>query len=165
MRGLAARVVAECDEELRQILRHFASADSLELDIVESLIERLESSKERQLRKVNPIRSLNELLDQPSISSGILFQEVNRRVRDSNPSDEVRLLRSDLGDYPNKVLERRNILSHVLEERAANGWKIVGSERYPDITVDNFPTIRSDFLARLNGIQELRKLLIDEEPG
>ena len=41
MRGLAARVVAECDQEFRSVLRHWGSEPDCEAEIVESIRGRI----------------------------------------------------------------------------------------------------------------------------
>lgn len=163
MRGLAAQVVAECDEEFRRILLHIKDLQGNESAIVQSLKRALASSHGRQAAEASPIGGLSELLSHPAISSGLLFDEVSKRLRPLTPaSDELREARLAITDYGSRVLKRRNILSHALEERTAEGWRIDGGIGKPDLTVADFPDFRSDFLSFHGNIRQLRELLISQ---
>ena len=163
MRGIAARVVAECDEDFREILLHVGSRHDLEDEIVDSLKQALAGSQRKQLERVQATASLTELLAQPPISSGLLFDETNKRTRRlSRDSEELREARVAINEYATLVLRRRNILSHALEERTDSGWVIRGGALKPDLTVEDFPSYRADFLAHRRDIARLRSLLIDQ---
>ena len=163
MRGLAARVVAECDQAFRQILLHLSDLHGTETEIVQSLKRALTDLQQHHLDQVEPIDTLQALLDQPGISSGLLFKQVMRLTREPRrDSEEIRDARFSITDYGRKVLKRRNILSHALEERTDDGWIIRGGASKPDLTVADFPTYRSDFLAHRRDIARLRDILINE---
>ena len=163
MRGLAAQVVAECDEEFRGILIHLSDLHGNEPEVVQSLRDALASSHRRQAQGAQPIDSLRELLATPTISSGLLFDEVCKRVRTHTPvSEDVREARIAIRDYTSLVLSRRNILSHALEERTEAGWVIDGGPSKPDLTAEDFPNFRSDFLSLRGKIRRLRQLLISQ---
>ena len=163
MRGLAARVVAECDQDFREIILHLSEIHGNQADIVRSLKHRLTRSQGHQSRQVEPLDSLDALLDQPAISSNLLFNEVLSLSRQhGRHSEEIRAARHSITDYATEVLQRRNILSHALEERTDEGWVIRGGALKPDLTVTDFPTYRSDFLSYRRDIRRLRDLLIDQ---
>lgn len=164
MRGLAARVVAECDQELRKILSYMASGKFTEIDIVKSLKQRLCKSKKRQKERLRTINALSELLEDRSMSSGILFEEVYSRINQPGTSDEIRAVRRELRHYARMVLSRRNILAHALEERTDEGWRIVRGATKPDLTAQDFQNFRSEFLSHLQQVRELRELVVSHEP-
>ena len=74
MRGLAAQVVAECDEEFRHILTHLGNLHGNEGEIVQSLKNSLARSQEHQAESIQPINNLRELLATPAISSSLFVQ-------------------------------------------------------------------------------------------
>ena len=80
MRGLAARVVAECDHEFRAVLLHWGTDETVEAEIVESIKEKARAGSQRQLDRAVEITSLGDLLDDPVSSSSVLFGEVYARV-------------------------------------------------------------------------------------
>lgn len=160
MRGLAARVVAECDHELRTILLSWAENTISEDEIVGSLKSRVMKSHCEQKNDMRDISDLENLLDSHIIASGHLFREVYHRLGELADTDDIRAVRRSLRKYPELVLSRRNILAHALEERGQSGWRIQRSGSKPDLTVQDFSEYRSDFLAHLKGIRSLRTLLI-----
>jgi len=162
MRGLAARVVAECDQELRTILLHLSKKDGSDKEIVDSLKQRLVEAGERQKSDVQALSSLPEMLGGPSVPSGVLFTEARERARAENGTDDVRDLLRSLRDYKQQVLWRRNALAHALEERTDNGWVIHRVNAKP-LTVSDFERYRRDFLSNLRDLRQLRALLIPEK--
>ena len=163
MRGLAARVVAECDYELRTILLCLAGNVIDEGELVASLKKRVEVSRKELTNSILRIDSLKELLDHHAVSSGSLFREVYSRVGDLDISDDVRTTRRAIRKYPECVLARRNILAHALEERTEDGWRIVRPEPHNDLTVQEFVEYRAGFLAYLRDIRQLRGLLVGQD--
>jgi len=162
MRGLAARVVAECDQELRAILMHLAGKSGDDTEIVGSLQKRLEDGAGKQKEALETLTNLPDLLGGPAVPSGILFSEARERVRTENGTDEIRDLLRSLRDYKRQVLWRRNTLAHALEERTANGWVIHRGNAEP-LTVADFQRYRRDFLSNLSDLRQLRALLIPEK--
>ena len=163
MRGLAAQVVAECDEEFRRILIHLAELRHNETVVVESLQHALTSSHRRQAEHIAKVASLQELLASPAVSSGLLFDEVSKRVRQHpDLSDEAREARLAIANYGSIVLKRRNVLSHALEERTESGWVINPGLSKSGLTADDFATFRSDFLSTRGNIRRLRELLVSQ---
>ena len=164
MRGLAARVVAECDQEFREILRYWGRDPEHEVRIVESIKARARDGNEDQLARTGQMHSLRDILAAPASSSSLLFQEVRARVRNMEVSDEVKTTRRELRQYQEKVLAVRNALAHALEERTDDGWRISRRDPNPDLTVDDFAEYRSDFLTHLRHVRRLRELLVGQEP-
>lgn len=160
MRGLAARVVAECDQDFRAILTHLA-AQGLEAEIVQSLKQKVREGAEKQVADIEPIANLEGLLSSHYIHSGALYLETRERAAAAGGDDAMDLLRSLRRGYQSQVLGRRNTLAHALETRTENGWEItrVGA---PPLTVDKFQAYRRDFLAQLDHVRRLRALLVGE---
>ena len=163
MRGLAAQVVAECDREFCTILRRLAGNRAAEAELVGSLKNRVRLAGEVNLERIDPIASLDDLLADHSISSGVLFEEVRARIDASELDDEVRVIRRALRNYPHQVLNRRNLLAHALEERTADGWRIVRPGTTRNLTVDDFQRYRADFLVHLQSVRGLRDLLVGQQ--
>lgn len=162
MRGLAARVVAECDQEFRAILRHLATTLS-EDALIEGLKSRYEKDSQEWLAEINSTTDLAGLIDHRGISSNLLFRAVYSHLDQLDLSDAIRDKRRSIRKYPELVLSRRNILSHGLEERSPEGWRIVRRGSGGDLTAEDFRTFRTDFLAHLHHLRELRELLIDQK--
>lgn len=164
MRGLSARVVAECDQELRKILLYLKERQGYdENSIVKSLKERVDKINTELTAKILPIKTLDALLDEHAVSSGMLFNTVKDVLRSQSNDDELRVLLRSLRRYQNAVLTRRNILAHALEERDESGWKIIVRGREKPLTVNDFQRYRADFLTHLRGLRKLREFLIDQE--
>lgn len=162
MRGLSARVVAECDHELRTILVRLAGANGTAAEIASSLKSRVRSTAESQQQRIDGIEELAELLDDHAISSGALFMEVRDLIRAGASTDEVRAVLRSIRDFPNDVLKRRNILAHALEDRRENGWTITYDKGRKVLTVADFERYRQGFLSQLSRLRHLRMLLISE---
>ena len=164
MRGLAARVVAECDQELRSVLLDWGREPDLEALLVESIKDRIREASDRQVGETARIEGLGELLEHRASSSSVLFREVYARLGEMRMCDDLRATRRELRQYPERVLAIRNTLAHALEERTDNGWRISRREPNPDLTRGDFEGFRADFLIHLHQVRRLRGLLIGEEP-
>jgi len=161
MRGLAARVVAECDQEFRSILGHLAKPDGKEGEIFESMKNRIFEGAEKIVGDTKEIKGLGDLLG-GTVSSHVLFAESRDRIREANGSDEVRDILRSLRNYPQQVLFRRNALAHALEERTPDGWKIHRRNAKP-LTVADFERYRREFLDILQNLRKLRTHLIPQK--
>lgn len=161
MRGLAARVVAECDQEFRSILAYLAKPEGKDGAIFESMKNRVCDGAEKTITATKEIKSLSDLLD-GTVSSHVLFAESRDRIREADGSDEVRDMLRSLKEYPQRLLYRRNALSHALEERTPEGWKIHRRNMKP-LTVADFERYRRDFLDILQNLRKLRMHLIPEQ--
>lgn len=161
MRGLAARVVAECDNELRTILLHLSKEAAAHDAMVKSLKTRILDGAKERAEKLNGLNDIAILLGSPAIPSGILFSEAKDQARKIDGSDDMRDLLRSLKNYPKDVLFRRNTLAHALEMRTQNGWEINRGNAKP-LTVSDFERYRRDFLSHLQYIRTLRSLLVAE---
>jgi len=159
MRGLAAQVVADCDQQLRQILLHYGRTSEKAAEISESIKTKVIAFSEAQREKLDTFNSLEELIHGLPVSSGILFSEAKERARSENGADEARELLRSLKNYPNKVLFRRNTLAHALEERTDDGW-IIHREGGKPLTREDFERYRAEFLSHHRDVYALRELLV-----
>ena len=157
MRGLAAQVVADCDQQLRQILLHFGQESEKAEGIIASIKTRIARFSEEQLEKLEKFKSLEELIFGLPVPSGVLFSEARDLARSENGSDEVRDVLRGLRDYPKKVLFRRNTLAHALEERTDKGW-VIHRDKGDPLTRADFERYRADFLAQQRDVRQLRTL-------
>lgn len=159
MRGLAAQVVANCDEKLRRALLHIGQHPDKSEEILQSLKTRITSGSKAQVAKLEKYNSLEELIVGLPVSSGVLFHEVRDRARKDHGSDEVRALTRSLKNYPDEVLSRRNVLAHALEERTEEGW-IIQRKNADPLTRNDFEQFRSRFMANLRDVHNLCELLV-----
>lgn len=161
MRGLAAHVVAECDNSFREILIHLEKTIGANVggkaEVTAKLIKNL---KDREL-SVNRIGTFAELIDSVHVASGILFQLVRKWCQYDCQNREVLAAIHELRRYETLVLQRRNVLAHALEIRTDSGWLIRTKSHSSTVTVDNFEEFRADFLDQLVKVRKLRKLLND----
>jgi hypothetical protein len=114
---------------------------------------------EAQIGKLDELTTLDALILELPVPSGILFSEVKERARSDNGSDDVRDLLRSLRDYPPKVLYRRNTLAHALEERTEDGW-VIRRVNGSALTRADFERYRAEFLAQHRDIGLLRDRLI-----
>lgn len=160
MRGLAARVVAECDQDFRAILRYWAALSPQDdAEITASLKERVRLVSEKAIVDLDSYNSVEELFSGHAVHSAALFCEARdgARARGGDPvRDVVRSLRKT---YQSELLARRNTLAHALEERTDDGWRITRPNAAP-LTVNDFERYRRDFLTQLHNVRRLRELLI-----
>ena len=162
MRGLAARVVADCDQELRAILIQLGHEAEKEAAIISYLKDKVRSENAALLEKIDPIDRLSALLDDHSMSSGVLYFAARDKIRAMDPPDDIKALLRAVREYPNDVIARRNTLAHALEERTNAGWRIVRRGTASDLTIEDFQRFRSDFLSNLRNLRRLRELLVSE---
>jgi DNA-binding NarL/FixJ family response regulator len=160
MRGLAARIVAECDADFRAILNHLGQGGEAD-NIAESLRQRVKSSIAAQQVTVDELASLDDLLASHSVHSAALFNEVKDRARLQGGDDLLVIVRKLHKGFLNQVINRRNTLAHALEERTDAGWQIVRSTGDP-VTVADFPRYRAEFQTQLEMVRRLRAILINK---
>jgi CheY-like chemotaxis protein len=159
MRGLAARVVAECDQDFRAILVGLAPDDGAD-EIAESLRQRVRVASEKQVATVEELRTLDDLLGSTAVHSAALFLEVKERAQARGGDELLTILRKLKKGYQSQVLGRRNTLAHALEARTENGWQIVRSAGDP-VTVADFPRYRTEFQTQLGLVRRLREILVE----
>jgi len=160
MRGLAARVVAECDEDFRAILTHLGGGGAGN-EIAESLRNRVRDGAARQIETVDGLATLRDLLASNAVHSGALYNEVKERARAMGGDELLTIVRKLNRGYLSQVIGRRNTLAHALEGRTDNGWQIIRSEGDP-VTVADFPRYRTEFQTQLELVRRLKAILIGE---
>ncbi|MFN3208750.1 MAG: hypothetical protein ACE369_07065 [Roseovarius sp.] len=160
MRGLASRVVAECDAELRLIISGLAEKNGNHDVLLGTIMERIEAASDQQKKRLSGITALPEMLKDHSASSGVLFNVVKEITGGDGIADEIREVRRELKGYPNEILGRRNILAHALEEETDKGWVISRPDGGKQLTVQDFERYRRDFLKNLAALRRLRELML-----
>lgn len=160
MRGLAARVVAECDQDFRAILAHLGSKGAAG-EIAESLRQRVREAAASQADIVEGLTTLEELLESHAVHSGALYLEVKERARTHGGDELLSIVRRLHRGFLSQVIGRRNTLAHALEARTDEGWQIVRSSGDP-VTVADFPRYRTEFQTQLGLVRRLREILVDE---
>lgn len=169
MRGLAMRVVAECDAIMRESVLAISQRDpngpnslnSLDKDVLEhinGMISNYEASRSE---------GLQGRLDTRAVDSAKLFSHFRRltKVVTSNAGifglngdevDRLRELRAHSAQYTKDVLLKRNMLGHVIEVQDESGWVLTGSS---DISVSDFPDIRRSFAAHIDALRGINTIL------
>lgn len=160
MRGLAARVVAECDQDFRAVLAHLGTAGASD-DIIASLRKKVCEANEKQCAELGKLETLDAMLSSHGVHSAALFAEVKERAQAAGGDELLAVVRKLNRNYVGKVIKRRNTLAHALEERTDDGWRIARNEGDP-VTVTDFPQYRQDFGSQLALVRRLRALMLGE---
>ena len=170
MRGLAMRVVAECDALMKGAMLSMCRRDPncsgkiTELD--EDVFEFITSMKEAYEAAISS--DLDGRLATRAIDSAKLFKHFRRltQVAVTDPDtfglnqeqvERLRELRNISAQYIQRVLGKRNILGHVVEVRGERGWILKGSD---EITIEDFPEIRRTFAAHIDALREMSSLVV-----
>lgn len=175
MRGLAMRVVAECDDIMKKAMSSMCRRDRTcvekmpELDA--DVLGFLASMKEKYEAAV--AGDLDARLGTRAVDSAKMFKHFRRltQVVSASPAtfglaeeqvERLRELRKLTAQYDQNVLSRRNILGHVIEVEGEAGWVLQGSD---EISVSDFPEIRRIFAAHIDAFREMSTLvlLLDEK--
>ena len=167
MRGLAARVLAECDDHHRAILAAL-SGQGFEEKVREALVRHVENAATDAHDAFNAAREggVEALLECRAVTSQTLYKSVRSLTKDGEiknrvDSDQLAAARRRTRNFDDQVIRVRNILGHVLEELTADGWIIRGPGA-DGINVERFPALRRDFLENLSATKDLRQLLVPE---
>ncbi|ACA15993.1 response regulator receiver protein [Methylobacterium sp. 4-46] len=169
MRGLAMRVVAECDALMKDAVRAMsARAPMCEEKLSEldgDVIAHLGLIKERyeEASRVD----LEARLDTFAVDSAKLFKHFRRLTKlaaanqaafglDSDQIDRLRELRRASAQFDADVLRKRNDLGHAREVEGENGWVLEGSV---GIRVGDFPRIRQVFAGYIDAFREIGSLV------
>lgn len=170
MRGLAMRVVAECDDLMKSAVISMSRRDN---DTAKRLRE-LDSDvfQFMKITQENYESSLSNgiegRLSSRAVDSAKLFSHFRRltKVVTSRPNDfqicetkldRLRELRALSAQYTSEVLQKRNILGHVIELKSSAGWVLQGSQ---DISVHDFPDIRRIFALHIDALREMSQILL-----
>lgn len=169
MRGLAMKVVAECDTLMKSAVLSMdqhepacaSKVSDLDNDVLEFMEQRIESYRSAAQS------SLKARLDTRAVDSAKLFGHFRRliQVAAQNPEtfgltaesvDRLRELRRSTSEYPTKVLQKRNLLGHVVEVEGPQGWELAGDN---EISIADFPALRRDFANHVHFIRELVEIV------
>lgn len=168
MRGLAMRVVAECDELMKTAVLSMSARDPncagkiAELD--GNVIEDLENVK----TAYQAAEDLIQRIETRAVDSAKLFKHFRRLTKivaadpdtfglDSDGVERLRELRGASAQYDQKVLSKRNILGHVVEVQGENGWVLSGSS---EISISDFAEIRRVFAAHIDAFRRMAQLVM-----
>lgn len=170
MRGLAMRVVAECDDIMKAALIYMSSRDpdgqkslgKLDSEVFE-FINGTKDTYEAALSE-----GIEGRLNTRAVDSAKLFDHFRRltKVATGSPNEfglsaaqveRLRELRNSTTNYTKDVLQRRNILGHVIEVKGSDGWVLTGSK---EISVSDFPDIRRLFSVNIDALREMNEILV-----
>lgn len=169
MRGLAMRVVAECDDLMKVAMVSMCARDTNCADKVTHLdtdvLTLLDGTK--QAYEASRDKDLVARIETRAVDSMKLFKHFRRltQVAAANPAnfglggteaDRLRELRKSSADYDNKVLRKRNLLGHVIEVEGEAGWVLQGSN---EITTSDFADIRRLFAEHIETFREMKILV------
>ncbi|MGY6214976.1 response regulator [Methylolobus aquaticus] len=169
MRGLAMKVVAECDELMKGALLSMSDRDpnfaakvnELDNDVLSFLTECTDKYREAidcDLRRRFETRV---------VDSAKLFKHF-RRLTDyvakcpdtvglnTDQVETLRALRRSSAQYVEHVLKKRNMLGHVNEIESDAGWLLQGSD---EISVADFPEIRRVFSNYVGAFRDICNLV------
>jgi CheY-like chemotaxis protein len=169
MRGLAMRVVAECDDIMKDAVlsmnaRHAECASRVG-NLDEDVLNHLDEAKGKY--ETARQAGLEERLATRAIDSAKLFNHFRRLTKvavgaaadfglDHERIERLRELRETTKSYPQEVLDRRNVLGHVMEVQGEQGWVLQGSS---EISTGDFADIRRVFALYIDALREMADLL------
>lgn len=173
MRGLAMRVVAECDGLMKDAVLSMSARDPNCAGKVANLDANVLEDLANVKRAYEAAGDLPQRIETRAVDSAKLFKHFRRLTKivaadpskfglDSGGVEELRELRGVSAQYDQSVLSKRNILGHVVEVRGEAGWELSGSS---EIRVADFAEIRQVFAAHINAFRRMVELvtLLDGE--
>jgi hypothetical protein len=107
-------------------------------------------------------------LDTRAVDSAKLFKHFRRltKVAAAGPAtfglttdqvERLRELRRISAQYDTGVLQKRNILGHVVEVQGPTGWALQGSD---EMSVNDFPDLRRSFATHIDAFREMGELVV-----
>jgi len=140
----AAKIV-DLDADVLQFIADMKN--KYEASIAGDLESRLETRAVDSAKLFRHFRRLTQLAAGDPTTFGLNSEQVER----------VRELRRSSAQYVENVLNKRNILGHVVEVRGEEGWVLRGSDQ---IGTSDFPDIRRVFAAHIDAFRELGELVV-----
>ena len=174
MRGLAMRVVAECDNIMKAavLLMNEREPDCAGkvTDLDKDVLEFFEEVKGLYIGA--QAGTIDDRLNTRAVDSSKLFKHFRRLTKvvaskpgafglDEDKVERLRALRLSTAQYDQAVLKKRNILGHLTEIESNDGWVLVGSD---EIRVSDFPALRQEFAFHIGALSEMRSLICAEIP-
>lgn len=170
MRGLAMRVVAECDDIMQKAILWMCEHDKKCAEKVTELDKDVTDSMEELGTKYQLAvsESLRSRLGTRAVDSAKLYKHFRRLTKvaaatpdtfglDREQADRLRELRRISAQYSDNVLGKRNILGHAVEVQGESGWVLEGSG---EISVEDFPEIRRIFATNIDAVREMSGLIL-----
>ena len=164
MRGLAMRVVAECDELMRHGAQTMTRLDEGCKEMVQKLDDDMIGffTETEERYRVAMGGTLDDRLETRAIDSGKLHKHFRRLTKEltmtgnslgleATAIDRLRELRNSTSQYDPQVLKRRNTLGHVREAEGPDGWVLEGG----DISLADFPDLRRTFAKHIDAFREI----------
>lgn len=173
MRGLAMRVVAECDQIMKgaivQLSRSDPDAAKRLSELDDDVMRFMHGVKEKY--ELSIPHGIEERLDTRAVDSAKLFSHFRRLTKavSINPDefnlkinnvDRLKELRRESAQYERDVLQKRNVLGHVIEIRGAEGWVLQGNK---EMNVSDFPEIRQEFAKYIGALREMSNILLPKD--
>lgn len=177
MRGLAMKVVADCDEIMKDAVRSMCARDPSCLELIGKLDRLVFDHLDDQRRKYQEAveHGLEARLATFAIDSSKLFSHfrtLTQRVAanpaqlglDANKVERLKELRERHKHYGVSVLRKRNVLGHAVEVEGADGWTLRSTS--PDstpISLADFAEIRRTFASYVAAFREMRDLVASND--
>lgn len=167
MRGLAMRVVAECDGLMKSAVLSMSARDPNCAGKIAELDENVLSDMQNVKAAYTAAGDLAARIETRAVDSAKLFKHFRRltKVAAGNPNlfglggegvERLRELRNLSAQYDQKVLRKRNLLGHMIEVQGSAGWVLQGSD---EIAVGDFADIRQTFAAHIDAFREMNDLV------
>lgn len=170
MRGLAMRVVAECDALMTAAMLAMCNLDpncsAKMTDLDKDVYEFIDGLK-KKYEDAATGSDLDSRLATRAVDSMKLFKHFRRliKVAAKNPAylklndeqvERLRELNNTSSTYEKAVLRKRNVLGHVVEVQKEEGWVLEGSS---EISVRDFADIRRGFATHIDAFREMQELV------
>ncbi|MES2095614.1 MAG: response regulator [Pseudomonadota bacterium] len=167
MRGLAMRVVAECDDHMRAAILSMSARDvncaGKSVDLDDAVFKDMDGLR----KSYQEATDISARIESRAVDSAKLFGHFRRLTKvvasdpgkfglDADRLERLRELRNVSSQYDERVLRKRNILGHVKEVPTDAGWELQGAE---GIAVCDFPDIRQAFATHIDAFREMRDLV------
>lgn len=157
MRGLVMGTVGKCDDMLTDILldTYRQCSELQKAEILETLDEYVKNAAVAHSRKYARCDGFKEKLYSRAVTSFHLQKlalHVTRGIEKYGSHRQV------LKKYTDVILRPRNVLGHVVEERHADGWRIV-SDGDLSITSEEFPELRRNLVRHLENLRSLATVI------
>lgn len=167
MRGLAMKVVAECDDLMKVAVLSMSARDPSCAAKIKDLDESVLADLAAVRTKYEAANDLIQRIKTRAVDSTKLFKHFRRLTKivaanpgtfglDHNDVDQLRELRGVSAQYDQLVLHKRNILGHVVEVQGEAGWVLSGSN---EIAIGDFPEIRRSFAAHIDAFRRMSDLV------
>ena len=154
MRGLAMRVVAECDGILTEAIRFMIGHENKCAGMMEKLDSDVRQSLTKRREKYEAAAGANDLdarLETRAIDSSRLYRHFREQsrivIRNSEAfglspeqAERIRELRGMTSGYEQKVLNIRNALAHALEREEPDGWGPRRGRNHPGAGLPQYPS-------------------------